>query len=229
MSAFLNPLYEQVRELGLPYQIRESGGSVIIKISSNNQPQPFKNTREKFRFHTSITLNGAESPNWRSPNFEENSSFPKTSFPDSNFFRCTPPPSFETLPPPPPPASVCPTACSRTTVSSADPNQTMMTGTPETISTISTEDATVSTSLKSPQEPSVATTPSNPYRCCKCQIEFPKTPSLLNPSSISKPLPQAPPVLSGPSVLDGNPTEPSDDQLEAFKNVMVAVCSKKHL
>ena len=198
-------------------------------VSSIHQTQSFKNAKEKFRFHTSRTLNGSEYLNWRSPKFEENSSFPNTSFPEINLFQCTPPHSFKTPPPPPPPASVCPTACTPTTVSSADPNQSMMTGTPGTISIILSEDATISSSLESSHEPkqSNARTTSNPYRCCRRQIVFPKPPNLLNPSSISKPLPQDP-VLTGPSVLNLTPTAISDDILEVFKNVTEAVYSKKH-
>ena len=107
-------------------QIKESGGSVLIKISSKNFQQ-FSNSNEKFRFHTSRTLNGSNNQNWRSPqNFQEKSILSGTSFPDINFFRSTPPLSYVS-PPPPPPASSSPMP---TTVSSAiqDPNQTIRIG-----------------------------------------------------------------------------------------------------
>jgi hypothetical protein len=99
MSATLNPVYKTIRELGFSYEIKESGGSVIIKIESLVKPQLFNNSKEKFQFQTTRTLNGSENRNWRSPqNYEKNSYLPRKSFPDINFFQSTPPPSYKTPP-----------------------------------------------------------------------------------------------------------------------------------
>jgi hypothetical protein len=133
MSSTFNPLYKQVRQLGLPYQIKESAASIIIKISSKTQQHQFNNSREKFRFHTTRTYNGSNNPNWRSPlNFEENLILLRTSFPDISFFQSTPPPSHRVTPPPPP-ASTCPPSSTPTTAPAVlpadqDPNQTMKIG-----------------------------------------------------------------------------------------------------
>ena len=84
-------LYKQVREIGLPYQINEAGGSVVIKISSNIYQKQFSKPREKFRFNSTRTFNGSDTLNWRSPeNYQEASTL---FFPNINFFRSTPPPT----------------------------------------------------------------------------------------------------------------------------------------
>ena len=233
MSANFNPLYEQVRQLGLPYQIKESGGSVLIKISSKNFQQ-FSNSNEKFRFHTSRTLNGSNNQNWRSPqNFQEKSILSGTSFPDINFFRSTPPPSYRS-PPPPPPASSCCATPMPTTLSSAvqDPNQTIKIGKlrtelgpdltfnpPESSSFSLSESLDLSAQ---PQEthPEVTSTPFNPFRCSRRQILFPRTPDLLlNPSK--PPAAQTSCVSITPNSI--KPTETNDAGIEAFKKVMEAV------
>ena len=104
MSAtFLHPVYQKVRELGLPYQIKETEGSVIIKITSSSQYQNFQQTKEKFRFQTTRTFNGSSNPNWRAhQTYNETSLVLKTDFPDINFFRRTPPPQCKPSPPPRP-------------------------------------------------------------------------------------------------------------------------------
>ena len=61
-SELFNSLYNQVRHLGLPYEIKEAGGSVIIKISSDFK-NSFNKEKEKFRFHTQITLKGSNNSN----------------------------------------------------------------------------------------------------------------------------------------------------------------------
>ena len=100
-NTLLNPLYEKVRELGFPYQIQETVGSVIIKVNSNTQYQKFHHPREKFRFHTTRSLNGSDIPNWRTPQiYNEKSHVFDPAFPDTNFLRKTPAPQSRTLPPP---------------------------------------------------------------------------------------------------------------------------------
>ena len=111
MSAY-DQLYEKVREMGLPYKISESGGSIVIKISSNSNQKQFSLPKDKFRFHSIRSFNGSENLNWRKPNtFQEASFITGTSFPDIHFFRDTPapPPQCPEFPPsaPPPPTPVC--------------------------------------------------------------------------------------------------------------------------
>ena len=92
--AVFNSVYEEVRKIGLPYQIKESGGSVLIKISSDIKHQ-YNQERGKFRFNTVRTFGGSENKNWRSPiSYDENSerSFNRINFPDITFFQDTPPP-----------------------------------------------------------------------------------------------------------------------------------------
>ena len=102
-----NSVYEQVRLLGLPYEIKETGGSVVIKISADIKQQSFNKEMEKFRFHNRRTLNGSSNSNWRSPE-----SFNKKyvqisadvpSFPNLKFFQrpFTPPPAKLTASRPP--------------------------------------------------------------------------------------------------------------------------------
>ena len=70
VSSSLDIVYDQVRRFGLPNQIKESGGSVLIRIWNKQ----FNHNRDKFRFHTRICFNGSENTNWIAPNiFEENS------------------------------------------------------------------------------------------------------------------------------------------------------------
>ena len=177
MSAYelFNPVYEKVRELGLAYQIKESGNSVIIKISSNNEHH-IKQEKEKFRFHTTRTLNGSNNPNWRSPqNFYEKSLIRNSCFPNFSFFQTTPPPQYKT----PPSALWCPaTACSRVKPVSTPPPP-ISSASPTFVESIpSAVSSDTSTSLESPnqtfQKP-------NPYRSTRRQITFPRTPNLINP------------------------------------------------
>ena len=96
-----NQLYKKVRELGLPYEIKESEGSVIIKITAD--------TNYSFRNHNKRTLNGSNTSNWRDPqHFHEQSIIRSPSFPTLNFFQTTPPPKSAPLTPPPPPVSPIP-------------------------------------------------------------------------------------------------------------------------
>ena len=158
MAAIYNSVYEQVRKLGLPYEIKESGGSVTIKISAEIKQESFYKKKEQFRFHTKRTLNGASSSDWKNPlNNNEKSVQISSSFPNLQFFQTTPPPQR------PPPLSALPT-------SSPPPSTT-----PESL---------VSPNHTSQILPQFSSTPVfNPYRCQKRKIEFPKTPSLLKPSS----------------------------------------------
>ena len=97
----LSSLYEEVRRIGLPYQIKESGGAIVIRIFSDRKYQ-FNQNQEKFRFHSSRTFNGSSNANWRSPqNFSENSfsNKPSAHFPNITFFQSTPPPQKQ-MPPP---------------------------------------------------------------------------------------------------------------------------------
>jgi hypothetical protein len=91
-----NQIYDEVRKTGLPYQIKESGGSLIIRISSDSRQQ-FNQNKEKFKFSTSRTFNGSNNVNWRSPKTFEENSCSRPSFPDITLFRSTPP---TTAPPP---------------------------------------------------------------------------------------------------------------------------------
>ena len=122
----VNHLYQQVRQLGLPYQIKESGGSIMIRISSDNKHY-FHQDKEKFRFHTMRTFNGSSNSNWRTPqNYEENSfANNDSSFPDIKFFRTTPPPQTSTPPPIPsatrPPVSQALPSAQKSASAPADP------------------------------------------------------------------------------------------------------------
>ena len=104
MAAFsdlYNSLYKEVRLIGLPYEIKESGGFILIKISANLKQQSFKKENEKFRFHTERTLNGSDNLNWRKPhNYSEKSVQSSPSFPNLKFFQTTPPPQRPCPPPP---------------------------------------------------------------------------------------------------------------------------------
>ena len=147
-----NQLYESVRVLGLPYEIKESGGSVIIKIASNANQTKFRHTNEKFRFLTTRTFNGSSNQNWRTP-ISLNPI--RTSFPDISFFRSTPPPHTTSRPPPPraapPPPGPGPVV-TPTPVSSAEPNQILHAdSTFKPISTTTAMSSSTSTSLESPE------------------------------------------------------------------------------
>ena len=109
-------LYENVRDLGLPYKISESGGSVIIKISSNiKQSQQLQQKKEKFRFNSVRTINGSDNLNWRAPQtYNEDFLTSRTPFPDISFFRNTPPPDLTT-------ASPCPVPLCSTSPCQAHP------------------------------------------------------------------------------------------------------------
>ena len=93
MTQLFNPIYEEVRKLGLSYEIKESHGATVIKISVDNK-KTFRPRKEKFRFSTTKTLNGSSQLNWRNPQFyQENEAVIDSSFPDIHFFRNTPPPA----------------------------------------------------------------------------------------------------------------------------------------
>ena len=93
MTQLFNPNYEEVRKLGLSYEIKESHGATVIKISVDNK-KTFRPRKEKFRFSTTKTLNGSSQLNWRNPQFyQENEAVIDSSFPDIHFFRNTPPPA----------------------------------------------------------------------------------------------------------------------------------------
>ena len=152
-SNIFNTLYEQVRNLGVPYEIKESEGAVVIKLSTNKK-YSCNQQSAKFRFNTKKTINGSSTPNWRSPRhqFIEHSSSSvdqSKGFPDFHFFQTTPPPQISCLPPP-------------------------TTATPQSMSTPS---KLCSLQIAS----SVSTTTLNPYRFLKRQITFPRTPNLLTP------------------------------------------------
>jgi hypothetical protein len=228
MSAtFLHPVYEKVRELGLPYQIKETGGSVIIKITSTSQYQNFQQTKEKFRFQTTRTFDGSSNPNWRAP---QTYIVFKTDFPDINFFRRTPPPQCKPSPPPPPPPGYTtpPPPRDRATPS-PPPRDTSPPSTPPASAAFPIDphhasDLSSASNRESPSELPPALkylstrTPLNPFRSSRRQILFPRTPNLLNPSSTSSQI-----ALDLDPLADGNQAG-----IEAFKNVMIAVFAKKH-
>ena len=232
MSAtFLHPVYEKVRELGLPYQIKETGGSVIIKITSTSQYQNFQQTKEKFRFQTTRTFDGSSNPNWRAPQtYKETSLVFKTDFPDINFFRRTPPPQCKPSPPPPPPPGYTtpPSPRDRATPS-PPPRDTSPPSTPPASAAFPIDphhasDLSSASNRGSPSELPPALkyfstrTPLNQFRSSRRQILFPRTPNLLNPSSTSSQI-----ALDLDPAADGNQAG-----IEAFKNVMIAVFAKKH-
>ena len=66
-SEIYNSVYEQVRLLGLPYKIKESGGSIVIRISVDERQKSFSKEREKLRFYSKRTFNGSSNSNWRKP------------------------------------------------------------------------------------------------------------------------------------------------------------------
>ena len=84
----LERVYEKVREIGLPYEIKELEGSVTIKILSTQTQQKVLHPAEKFQFLTQRTLNGSSTKNWRAPpkKYEENSLNTRRSFPEISFF-----------------------------------------------------------------------------------------------------------------------------------------------
>ena len=164
-----NQIYDEVRKTGLHYEIKESGGSLIIRISSDSRHQ-FNQNKEKFKFRTSRTFNGSNNVNWRSPKTFEENSCSRPSFPDIAFFRSTPPP---TAPPPTQrttASSPSTPAAAATAVSASLPPETMTTET-----------------YRNPAgditQPQITSTPVNPFRLTRRQIEFPATPTLLYPSS----------------------------------------------
>ena len=230
-----NKLYESVRGLGLPYEIKESGGSVIIKIASNSN-QKCHHPNEKFRFLTTRTFNGSSNQNWRTPSFNAI----RTSFPDVSFFRTTPPPHTTPCPPPapqaaapPPPPGPGPVVTPKP-VSSAEPNEILQAdSTSKATSTTTTAmSSSTSNSLESPehflhsQEPKPFSTSTpflfNPFRCSKRQIVFPPTPNLLNSPSV----PTA--STSSTSLEMSPPAPPPRDKNQALINVMEAIYAQKH-
>ena len=107
------------------------------------------------------TFGGSNNSNWRSPQkFDENTVANRSSFPDMNFFRTTPPPQRST---PPPAVSSPPVVDSLQQTSFKSSNQTHM------------------------EALQLASTPLNPYRSTKRQIVFPRTPNLLKPTSSQNP------------------------------------------
>lgn len=219
----LNLLYKNVRELGYPYQIKETGGSIIIQISASNQSKSIHHSRKKFRFHTSRTLNGSDTQNWRNPQtFTDASLSNRSDFPDIAFFRRTPPPPHARPPPPPsvlitppPPALACALATSTTAVSpSPQANQLI----------------SKSESLESPQGSNSSRTPPNPYRWSRRKIIFPLTPNLLfNPISapISSPSESQASAVSTTIAMDSTSEDSSPDYEELTK-VMKAIYEMNH-
>ena len=233
-SFVFNKVYDEVRSLGLPYEIQESGGNVMIKISSSssiNQKQSFKNSKEKFRFLTSRTLNGSRQPNWRVPPSSNENSYAviRKSFPDIEFFRRTPPPNHVA---PPSPLSLAPTT--------PPPPPTLKNLTqepnPSPIANVVNSGAPAlpsSTSLESPPEsfskPMQELKPYlyNPYRCLKRQIVFPRTPNLLDPSSVQ-------PSFSNSSTtsvtldMSEAASDKEEYKYEALEAVMKAIYEQRH-
>ena len=191
-SYLFNSIYEQVRGLGLLYEIKESGGSVLIKISSDVK-QSFSKEKEKFRFHTKRTINGSNNENWRNPkNYQEKSDLSSHSFPDIHFFQTTPPP--QRIPPPPSP---------RSPVSQAPPHSEL-------------PNQTLEKSFQVTSTPII-----NPYRSYRQIVTFPKTPNLMNPTVFSSPsqVSDDQPVVNVPSSLENPPME--GERFSSQKNVIL--------
>ena len=175
-SSQLNQVYNQVRNLGVPYEIKESSGSVIIKISSSHCKQQIFRPIEKFRFHSTRTLNGSSNLDWRAPrNYEESVGSNKLSLPDIQFFRTTPPPYCHTSSSPP--STVLPPRASFSPVT-PEAGQTHTSQTDSDISSITT--APTATSLESTnfvhnekaQDPKTFVL--NPFRCSKAPCCLPQ-------------------------------------------------------
>ena len=214
-----NNLYEEVRNLGLPYKIDESGGSLIIKISLNIKQKQSQQNKEKFRFNITRTFNGSGNLNWKAPQtYKEDFMNTRTSFPDIDFFRKTPPPLLakaspysvplcSTSPRTAPPRTA-PPSCTALPSSSAPPPLVAASAYPGPTSTSilqsdSTKETTPVESLTSLESPLltntyqanhllIMSTPINPYRCSRRHIVFPKIPNLLNPSSSVLSVPESP-------------------------------------
>lgn len=159
-----NPIYEQIRKLGLPYQVKETGGSVTIQITADTK-YDFSHQNSKFRFKTSKTFNGSSNSNWRSPKMFKDVSTPKQTFftlPSLEFFQLTPPPQRSSFPPPSP-------ATSRPA------------STPHLPMKVSTKIYNKPTPKPMPEKPSVITfqTLPNPFRLAKRLVTFPAIPKLL--------------------------------------------------
>ena len=172
-----NPIYEQVRKLGLYYEIKETEGSTNIRISTERKTR-FR--KEKFRFLTTRTLNGSDSANWRKPENYEESRVNKNStynykFPDLQFFCDTPPPALPT-----PPAGLGPTSPTPPSpVSGSSPARALSLSAPTT--------AHLVPKASTPSQPPQCLKPPlvNPYRQIKRSYQsIPAVPtSILSPSS----------------------------------------------
>ena len=226
-SSQLNQVYNQVRNLGVPYEIKESSGSVIIKISSSHCKQQIFRPKEKFRFHSTRTLNGSSNLDWRAPrNYEESVGSSKSSLPDIPFFRTTPPPYCHTSSPPP--STVLPPRASFSPVT-PEAGQTHTSQTDSDISSITT--APTATSLESTnfvynekaQDPKTFVL--NPFRCSKRLVVFPRTPTLLNPS------PNYNPLNRTSVIVDMSPMEEekSESGYEALISVMEAFYEQRRI
>ena len=162
-----NPIYELIRKLGLSYEIKESGTSVIIRISADTKYN-FNPQDKKFRFQTSRAFNGSSNRNWRSPRtFEETSAHSK--LPSIEFFRSTPPPMSPTKRPPATARPPVPSTPAPLPVKSANDIKT------EPISIPSNP------SVRTFQEPppKILNRMPNPYRFTTRVVAFPVTPNLI--------------------------------------------------
>ena len=217
-----NSVYDEVRKLGLSYQIQETGGSVTIKITRDKYNFKQEN-RETFRFRNSRSFNGSSNSNWRSPQkFNEVGNKTCSSFPNLEFFQVTPAPSPQTPTYPPPSARPpvsspsCPVQRSRHSTSTEPP----------------------------PISQPVTSTPFNPFRIMKRVVNFPRTPILLklsksenqadsvldispesnlilSPANESLHPRNNPPDESQENTNDENSFTP--ENIEALKNVMTAI------
>ena len=222
-----NPIYEQIRKLGLSYEIKESGTSVIIKISADSKYN-FNPQDKNFRFQTSKTFNGSSNRNWRSPRtFEETSAHSK--LPSMEFFRSTPPPI---SPRKRPPATARPPV-PRPPVSTPAPPPVKSANDIKTETIASTSYPSVRTYQDPPSK--ILNRMPNPYRFTKRVVAFPVTPNLiLKPfpaelDSNSTTLATQNLDLSGPNQSPETRIEfPDDDRsslgnTEALENCMKAI------
>ena len=252
VHGIFDPVYEQVRKLGLNYQIKESGGSVMIRISSNKQQNVKQGSKEKFRFQTSRTFDGSSNLNWRIPTqsdkFCENNSINKPPFPTIDFFQCTPPPRKTCIPPPtPPPVTACILPPTPTTVTACFPPPTPPPGTacippptpplgtacippptpPPTREFFppATFPAPTKTEKTSSQVfPTMTRTPINPFRSARRIITYPKTPNMMKPSLCEIAIPNHVALTSNESsVLSTVP-----ENYKEFVKVMAAVYGISH-
>ena len=210
MSLFVQ-LYTLVRDLGLPYKISESGGSVVIKISSNSNQKQLNLPKEKFRFHSIRTLNGSDNLNWRRPNTYQEASFAprSTSFPDISFFRDTP------APPP-----QCP----------APPPRALPQPPPPAVKSQSSLESPIFSYTNQPNN-LITSTALNPFRCSRRHIDYPQTPNLLNPLVTELPDSHSPasslPTTIALDMSCENTEFIGQAGIEAFRKVFQAIYEKK--